>query len=78
MTLLAKNEDGLKNLMRLSTIAETKGRYRKPRVDFDILSQHSKGLICLSGCPAGELANAITDQDDNKIKRSKRGVWTVV
>jgi DNA polymerase-3 subunit alpha len=68
ITVLAKNEKGLQNLMHLSTIAETKGKYYKPRVDFDLLSQYSEGLVVSSGCPASELSYAIADDDMEKSK----------
>jgi DNA polymerase-3 subunit alpha len=70
LTLLSKNAQGLKNLMHLSTLAETQGKYRKPRIDFNLLSQYHEGIICTSGCPAGELANAITDDDWGKCKET--------
>ena len=68
LTLLAKNKAGMKNLMHLSTLAETEGKYRKPRIDFDLLSKHSEGLICSSGCPASELSYSITEDDFDKSK----------
>jgi DNA polymerase-3 subunit alpha len=54
--------------MHLSTVAETKGKYYKPRIDFDLLSQYSEGIICSSGCPSSELSHAITDDDYEKTK----------
>lgn len=68
LVLLAKNNDGYKNLMRLSSIAFTDGFYRKPRIDYDVLSQHKDGLICLSACLAGDIprhlmSGAVTDAD---------------
>jgi len=68
LTLLSKNSQGLKNLMHLSTLAETQGKYKKPRIDFNLLSQYHEGIICSSGCPAGELAHAVTDNDYSKCK----------
>ena len=68
LTLLAKNATGLKNLMHLSTIAETQGKYKKPRIDFDLLSSHHEGIICSSGCPSSELAHAVVDRDFDKCK----------
>jgi len=68
LTLLAKNSEGLKNLMHLSTMAETSGKYRKPRIDFDLLSNNYKGIICSSGCPSSELAHAVVDADYKKCK----------
>jgi DNA polymerase-3 subunit alpha len=68
LTLLAKNSEGLKNLMHLSTLAGVEGFYKKPRIDFDLLAQNSKGIICSSGCPASELSHAVVDEDWNKCK----------
>ena len=68
LTLLAKNRQGLENIMHLGTIAETQGKYKKPRIDFNLLSKFHDGIICSSGCPAGELGHAISDNDDNKSK----------
>jgi DNA polymerase-3 subunit alpha len=52
LTLLAKNRDGYENLKKLSTIAWREGFYRKPRIDFEVLSEYKDGLIVLSGCLA--------------------------
>ena len=51
VTLLAKNYEGYKNLMKLTSIAHMKGFYYKPRFSKEILKEHSNGLICFSGCP---------------------------
>lgn len=59
LTLLAKNNTGYRNLMKLVTRANLEGYYYKPRMDKDLLRQHSDGLIALSGCLAGELERAI-------------------
>ena len=69
LTLLAKNPEGLKNLFLLSTIADLEGKYRKPRIDFNILSKHSNGLICLSGCPVGELSMAIWQEREDEVEK---------
>lgn len=58
LVLLCKNEVGYKNLMALVSKAWTEGFYSKPRVDFDLLEQHSEGLIALSACLAGEIPRA--------------------
>ena len=68
LTLLAKNATGLKNLMHLSTMAGVSGFYKKPRIDFDLLSKHHEGIICSSGCPASELSHAVVDDDYKKCK----------
>lgn len=59
LTILAMNELGYQNLMRLSTIANLDGFYYRPRIDFDLLSKYSEGLIVLSGCIGGELGENI-------------------
>ncbi|MCM8772281.1 MAG: DNA polymerase III subunit alpha [Candidatus Omnitrophica bacterium] len=56
LTLLAKDREGYKNLMKLSTISYLEGIYYKPRIDKEVLSTYSKGLIGLSGCLQGEIA----------------------
>jgi DNA polymerase III subunit alpha len=66
LTLLAKNFEGYKNLMKLVTISQIDGYYYKPRMDKEILKAHSEGIICLSGCPSGELAKALFNQDLEK------------
>jgi DNA polymerase-3 subunit alpha len=53
LTLLVKNQAGYRNLMKLSSIGFREGFYRKPRVDFEALSEHGEGIICLSGCLNG-------------------------
>lgn len=60
--VLAKNEVGLRNLNQLSEIAWTEGFYSKPRIDMDVLAEHSDGLIVLSGCLNGLIAKAIANE----------------
>ncbi len=55
LVLLAKDDAGYKNLVKLISIANTDGFYYKPRIDYDLLSKYSKGLIGLSACLAGEI-----------------------
>ena len=57
--LLVKNEAGYKNLIRLTTAAHLDGYYYKPRIDKEILAQHSEGLIAMSGCLASEIPDLI-------------------
>ncbi|HOK56082.1 MAG TPA: DNA polymerase III subunit alpha [bacterium] len=66
LTLLAKDKDGYKNLMKLSTISYLEGIYYKPRIDKEVLSQYSKGLIGLSGCLQGEIAWYLRNDDFQK------------
>jgi DNA polymerase III subunit alpha len=59
LVLLAENEEGYKNLIQLVSTGYLDGFYYKPRVDHDLLAQHSKGLIALSACLRGEVADAL-------------------
>lgn len=68
LTLLAKNNAGYKNLMKLVSASFIDGYYYKPRMDEELLRQYSEGIICLSGCPAGELAHAFRAKDDEKAR----------
>ena len=55
LVLLAKNDVGYKNLVKLNSIAFVDGFYYKPRIDFETLKKYHEGLICLSACIAGQL-----------------------
>jgi len=66
LTLLAKNMQGYKNLMRLVTISHLEGFYYKPRMDKEILRKYSEGIIALSGCLGGELSRALANKDEEK------------
>ncbi len=68
LTLLVKNKTGYKNLVQLVTQSHLAGFYYKPRIDHDLLEQYHEGLICLSGCPAGELSRAIEHKDLEKAR----------
>jgi DNA polymerase-3 subunit alpha len=59
LTLLAKNRQGFQNLIKLASAAFLEGFYYKPRIDKPLLEQHHEGIICLSGCAAGELSSMI-------------------
>ncbi len=65
LILLARDLEGYKNLIKLSSIGYTEGFYRKPRVDREVLAKHSAGLIVSSACLAGEIShNLMTDNWD--------------
>lgn len=68
LTLLAKNEAGLKNLEHLSRIGWTEGFYHKARCDFDVLDDHSEGIIALSGCMSGMVAKALEGGQQQRAK----------
>jgi len=61
LTLLAADDTGYKNLIKLTTEAHLTGYYYKPRIDKDLLTRYSQGLIVLSGCPSGELSRLLLD-----------------
>ncbi|MHB1139400.1 MAG: DNA polymerase III subunit alpha, partial [Microthrixaceae bacterium] len=62
LTTLVENATGYKNLIQLSSRAFMEGYYRKPKVDWDILEQHSEGLIVTTGCLGGHVLQAMMNQ----------------
>ena len=68
-TLLAENETGYRNLVKLISAAHLDGFYYRPRIDKDLLASHADGLIGLSGCLASEINSAL--QSDNVEKAHK-------
>lgn len=68
LLLLAKNEEGYKNLMKLTSIAHLEGYYYKPRFTRELLTKYSKGLVCTSACVNGEVAQAIRDGDPKRAR----------
>jgi DNA polymerase-3 subunit alpha len=69
-TLLAENEAGYRNLVKLVTAAHLEGFHYAPRIDKELLAAHSEGLIGLSGCLAGEINTAIQANNLEKAKQS--------
>ncbi len=59
LVLLCKNQTGYKNLIYMVSKGYTDGFYQKPRIDMELLREHSKGLVCLSGCLAGKIPQLI-------------------
>ena len=68
LVLLCKNMTGYRNLIKIVSKGFTDGFYYKPRVDLSVLKQHAEGLICLSACLAGEIPQAIINDDLEKAK----------
>jgi DNA polymerase-3 subunit alpha len=68
LILLAKNNQGYKNLMKLISISHQEGFYYKPRIDWETLEKYHEGLICLSACAQGEVAQYILSNDYHKAK----------
>lgn len=73
LILLAKNNEGYKNLAKLVSWGFTEGFYYKPRIDKEILEKYHEGIICLSACLAGEVNQAILN---NNIEEAKKvALW---
>lgn len=70
LTVLAMNNTGFHNLMKLSTQANLEGMYYKPRVDHDLLEELNEGLIVLSGCASGEIGEALKNDDYSKARET--------
>jgi len=68
LVLLAKNDEGYKNLIKLTSIAHLQGFYYKPRLDKEILKQHSRGIIALSACLQGEIPRLIINNQTKKAE----------
>jgi DNA polymerase-3 subunit alpha len=68
MLMLAANEDGYRNLLRIASAAQLEGFYGKPRIDFDYLAAHSDGLIVTSGCLAAQIPQMLMAGDEVKAR----------
>ncbi len=69
LTLLAKNNTGYKNLMKLVSLANLEGYYYKPRMDKELLSTYSEGIICLSGCPGSEFVTLLKNNHEDEAEK---------
>ena len=69
LVLLAKDNEGYQNLIKLVSIAFTEGFYYKPRIDMEVLKKYSKGLIASSACLAGFINKALLADDFEKAKK---------
>ena len=70
LTLLAMDNTGYHNLMRLSSIANLDGFYYRPRIDRNLLEKYSQGLIVLSGCIGGELSDSLRQEQYPQAKKT--------
>ena len=70
LVLLCKNETGYKNLIKMVSLSFTEGFYFKPRIDKELLKNHSQGLIALSACLAGEIPSALMKGDYESAKEA--------
>ena len=69
LILLAKNMDGYKNLSKLVSLSYTEGFYYKPRIDKEILEKYHENLVCCSACLAGEVSQAILNNNMEEAKK---------
>ena len=68
LILLAKDHEGYKNLMQLTSLAHLQGYYYRPRFDKEALAMYAKGLICTSACPLGQVGQALIQDDYSQAK----------
>ena len=61
LTLLAESNEGYANLIKLSSLGYLEGYYYKPRVDWELLERHAKGIVALSGCLSGRVSRALSE-----------------
>lgn len=69
LLLLARNQTGYRNLIKLSSAGYTEGFYHRPRIDKELLKQHADGLICTSACLQGEVAYTLLRNREEESKR---------
>ncbi|MGL5675533.1 MAG: DNA polymerase III subunit alpha, partial [Cellulosilyticaceae bacterium] len=68
LVLLAKNNEGYQNLIRMVSLGFTEGFYRKPRIDFELLEQYHEGIIALGACLAGPVTRPLIEDNYDKAK----------
>jgi len=73
LLLLARDNTGYKNLMKIATAAQLEGHYYRPRIDREFLAAHSEGLVCASGCAASEVPRLILEGQVEKAR--ERTAW---
>ena len=67
LIILAKNLEGYKNLIKLTSIANVDGFYYKPRIDFELLKQYHNGLICSTACMQGQIPQLILNKNEEEL-----------
>ena len=70
LLLLARDNQGYRNLMQLITLAHLEGFHYRPRVDREILERHREGLICLSGCASAEVPRLLAEENMDEARRA--------
>jgi len=69
LTVLAKDNEGYRNLLKLVSLASLEGFYMKPRIDKELIEKYHKGLVILSGCPAGEIPSLVLASESAKARQ---------
>ena len=69
LLLLAENETGYRNLLKIASAAQMEGFYYYPRIDHDFLAAHSEGIICTSGCMSAEIPRALLNENPEEAVR---------
>ena len=77
LLLLAENETGYKNLLKISSAAQLDGFYYYPRIDREFLAAHSEGIICTSGCMSAEIPRALLDDKPEEAVRRMNWYYDV-
>ncbi len=77
LVLLAENNTGYQNLMKLITHAHLEGYYYKPRIDLQVLREHSEGLICLTACLNGEIPHLLMTNQESQAERRTRELMEI-
>jgi DNA polymerase-3 subunit alpha len=77
LILLARNHDGYKNLLQLSSIGYLEGFYSRPRIDMEVLEAHAEGLIGLSSCLKGEIAQHLLRNDADSARKVAESYCTI-
>ena len=77
LLLLAENQTGYKNLLKIASAAQLDGFYYYPRIDHDFLASHSEGLICTSGCMSAEIPRALLEERPEEAVRRMNWYYDV-
>ena len=70
LTLLAENETGYRNLLKLVSAAYLEGFYHRPRMDRELLAEHAEGVVCLSGCLSSEVSTFLLTGQDRRAQEA--------
>jgi DNA polymerase-3 subunit alpha len=77
LTLLARDDIGYRNLLKLGSLSFLEGYYYKPRMDYRCLTEHAEGLICLSGCASGRLSKALENGQTAAAEADLQRLWAI-